>query len=545
MKWIKVLSSTILASAITLSTTPISHAAPNQTTTQTVAFDASHGQTAGAADWVIDGGFSDYADSMRQQGYTVKQIDGESNITPNTLRGTNILVLPEANIPFKKREQQAMLNFVEKGGNIIFISDHYNADRNLNRFDSSEVMNGYRRGAYQDITKDLTNEEKHAKAMRNVKSSDWLSEHFGVRFRYNALGDLNTQNIVSSSDSFGITEGVHSVSMHAGSTLAITDPTKAKGIIFLPDHLSQKQRWSHAVDQGIYNGGGIAEGPYVAISKVGKGKAAFIGDSSLVEDSTPKYVREDNGRTKKTYDGFKEQDNSKLLKNITTWFGKQDHTPNLKETGIKLDQPTPLLNFEQPQHSTEPEKEPWSQPPSGYKWYDRSTFKLGSYGSTSSQLNSNHKNHGSPNGNNKANSTEDNTTENNHSQEDTNTSQSSQDTTTSNPMISSNNVQFHLPDNVSVNQPFNIQVELTNMAKNTTIDHLKLSVYQDGGRQLARFSQDGQTYDTVGYSQEQSVTTDDQGNATLTFTAKTSEPISGANIRLKQGSKTLATGSIQ
>lgn len=121
-----------------------------------------------------------------------------------------------------------MLNFVEKGGNIIFIADHYNADRNLNRFDSSEVMNGYRRGAYQDITKDLTNEEKHSKAMRNVKSSDWLSEHFGVRFRYNALGDLNTQNIVSSSDSFGITEGVHSVSMHAGSTLVITDPTKAK-----------------------------------------------------------------------------------------------------------------------------------------------------------------------------------------------------------------------------------------------------------------------------------------------------------------------------
>ena len=29
-----------------------------------------------------------------------------------------------------------------------------------------------------------------------------------------------------------------------------------------------------------------AEGPYVAISKVGKGKAAFIGDSSLVEDSS-------------------------------------------------------------------------------------------------------------------------------------------------------------------------------------------------------------------------------------------------------------------
>ena len=37
---------------------------------------------------------------------------------------------------------------------------------------------------------------------------------------------------------------------------------------------------SHAVDQDIYNGGGINEGPYVAISKSAKVKAAFIGDSS-------------------------------------------------------------------------------------------------------------------------------------------------------------------------------------------------------------------------------------------------------------------------
>lgn len=217
-------------------------------------------------------------------------------------------------------------------------------------------MNGYRRGAYQDITKDLTDEEKHSKAMRNVKSSDWLSEHFGVRFRYNALGDLNTQNIVSSSDSFGITEGVHSVSMHAGSTLCHYASYKSKRYYFLTRPFISKTTLVSCSRWGIYNGGGIAEGPYVAISKVGKGKAAFIGDSSLVEDSTPKYVREDNGRTKKTYDGFKEQDNSKLLENITTWFGKQDRTPNLKETGIKLDRPTPLLNFEQPQHSTEPEK---------------------------------------------------------------------------------------------------------------------------------------------------------------------------------------------
>ncbi len=55
--------------------------------------------------------------------------------------------------------------------------------------------------------------------------------------------------------------------------------------------------------------GGKAEGPYVAISKVGKGKAAFIGDSSLVEDSSPKYVREDNGERRK---------HMMVLKNKTT-----------------------------------------------------------------------------------------------------------------------------------------------------------------------------------------------------------------------------------
>lgn len=222
--------------------------------------------------------------------------------------------------------------------------------------------------------------------MQGVKSSDWLSTNFGVRFRYNALGDLNTSNIVSSKESFGITEGVKSVSMHAGSTLAITNPEKAKGIVYTPEQLPAKSKWSHAVDQGIYNGGGKAEGPYVAISKVGKGKAAFIGDSSLVEDSSPKYVREDNGEKKKTYDGFKEQDNGKLLNNITAWMSKDSDGKSLKASGLTLDTKTELLDFERPERSTEPEKEPWSQPPSGYKWYDPTTFKAGSYGSEKAQI---------------------------------------------------------------------------------------------------------------------------------------------------------------
>lgn len=518
MKLFKVLSSTVLATAISVTTIQSAHATTQSTSSssgqsdQTVLFDNSHAQTAGAADWVIDGAFSDYANSMKNKGYNVKELDGEANISNETLKNAHILVIPEANNPFKEKEQQAIVNFVKRGGSVIFISDHYNADRNLNRIDSSESMNGYRRGAYQDMTKDMNSGEKNSKAMQGVKSSDWLSNQFGVRFRYNALGDLNTQNIVSSKESFGITKDVKSVSMHSGSTLDITDPDKAKGIVYMPENLSNKQKWSHAVDQGIYSGGGTKEGPYIAISKVGKGKAAFIGDTSLVEDSSPKYKREDNGKSKKTYDGFKEQDNGTLLKNLTTWLGKSDSHESMKDTGVNIDNKTPLLNFEKPENSTEPQHEPWSQPEKGYKWYDRSTFKPGSYGSSQSGSDNNDESSSNDNSN------------SHHDQ--------------------TGNAEFNLPQGIQPNHPFKVTVKLKGYDANSTINNLTVGIYKDGGKQIGSFSSDGSQFSQPGYSKDQTVKTDSNGEATLTLTAKVSEDINDAHIRLKQGKKVVTTTDI-
>lgn len=176
MKIFKILSSILVTSVLSVTVIPSTFASTESTATnqtqQTVLFDNSHAQTAGAADWVIDGAFSDYADSMRKQGYQVKELEGESNISDQSLHQAHVLVIPEANNPFKENEQKAIINFVKNGGSVIFISDHYNADRNLNRIDSSESMNGYRRGAYQNMTKDMNNEEKNSNVMHNVKSSD-------------------------------------------------------------------------------------------------------------------------------------------------------------------------------------------------------------------------------------------------------------------------------------------------------------------------------------------------------------------------------------
>ncbi|MBN8192881.1 lamin tail domain-containing protein [Bacillus sp. NTK074B] len=343
-----------------------------------ILFDNTHGQTAGAADWVIDGGFSDFANAIAGEGHYVKELRKNTPITLEDLSTYDVFVIGEANIPYKASEQAAMLQYVQNGGSIFFIADHYNADRNKNRFDASEIFNGYRRGAWADPAKGMTAEEASSTAMQNVNSSDWLSSNFGVRFRYNAIGNVTANDIVSPSQAFGITNGVSTVAMHAGSTLAVTDPSKAKGIVYLPQ---TSAKWSYAVDQGIYNGGGRAEGPFVAVSKVGLGKAAFIGDSSPVEDSTSKYVREETGQAKTTYDGFTEQNDSKLLVNMINWLSNQENYSDLTQvSGLQLDQPTSLLAMEDPASSTEPQAEPWASPDPGYKWYDPSTFKAGSYG---------------------------------------------------------------------------------------------------------------------------------------------------------------------
>ncbi len=345
---------------------------------KSVLFDNTHGQTAGAADWVIDGAFSDFANALADEGYFVKELRKDSPVTYDDIKNYHVFIIPEANIPFKTSEQDALIQYVQNGGSIFFIADHYNADRNKNRWDSSEVFNGYRRGAWADPTSGMTTEEINSFAMQGVQSSDWLANNFGVRFRYNAIGDVIADNIVAPDQAFGITQGVQTVAMHAGSTLAILDPNKSKGIVYLPP---TNQSWPYAVDQGVYNGGGVDEGPYVAISKLGLGKAAFIGDSSPVEDSTPKYLREENGQSKTTYDGFLEQDDATLLVNIVNWLAIQENYTSFDQVaGLTLDQPTNLLSMETPANSTEPQPEPWAAPDPGYDWWDRTTFKQGSYG---------------------------------------------------------------------------------------------------------------------------------------------------------------------
>lgn len=460
-----------------------------------ILFDNTHAQTAGAADWVIDGAFSDFAGGLAGAGYYVKELRKSTAITLSDLSGYDVFVIPEANIPYKTSEQAALVNYVKSGGSIFFISDHYNADRNKDRWDSSEAFNGYRRGAWSNPALGMSTAEAASSAMSGVASSDWLSTNFGVRFRYNALGNVVANNIVPPSQAFNITSGVSAVAVHAGSTLAITDPTKAKGIVYLP---ATSAAWSNAVDQGVYNGGGVAEGPYVAVAKVSAGKAAFIGDSSAVEDASPKYKNEETGNTKTTYDGYKEQDDAKLLINLVNWLAtKESYTSLSAVSGLTLDTATSLYSWEAPANSTQPVAEPWATPAAGYKWYDSSTFKTGSYGGA---------------------------------------------TASSTTPAYAFNHQATLPNQYE----FPVEVVLTGLTPNSTTAGYSLGIYNSTGTQLAKVkNSNGSWPSSYGYSSTFSLTANSSGVASKILTVSIKPDITGAaNMRLRLNSTAKYTKAV-
>ncbi|WP_047154056.1 DNA-binding protein [Aneurinibacillus tyrosinisolvens] len=473
----------------------------NQNAGKKILFDNIHGQTAGAADWVINGGFSDFGNGLANNGFYVKELRKSTPLTYSDLSSYDVFVIPEANIPFKTSEQAALLQYVQNGGSVFFISDHYNADRNKNRWDASEVFNGYRRGAWTNPAKGMTVEEANSTAMQGVSSSDWLGSNFGVRFRYNAIGDVTANQIVPSSQAFGITNGVSTAAMHAGSTVAILDPKKAKGIVYLP---ATTAKWNSAVDQGVYNGEGVPEGPFAAVSKVGAGKAAFIGDSSPVEDATPRYVREETGGTKTTHDGYKEQNDATLLVNIVNWLAKKESYTSLDQvSGLQLDKPTSLLSFETPSQSTEPKAEPWSAPAAGYKWYDPATFKPGSYGAVSK-------------------------------------------TSTPPAPAPATGYSFDHQSVLPSAQAFEIRVKIDGQAPNTTYSGYNIGIYTSSGTQIAKVQNaNGSWPSAYGYSPSFSMTTDSMGHAEKVLKVQIQPGTTGAgSLRLRQNTTAKYTESV-
>lgn len=374
---------------------PEKYPTPGTSNGKLVLFDNSHGETSGQADWVLDGGFSDFADDLASHGYTIKEYRGidkngdgiiryyddrqaanvsnnEEVITYDAIKDADVFVMAEANRPFTIAEQDALKQFVDSGKGIYFVADHYNSDRNMNTWDSTETYNGYNRS-----TNDSYNIGGAYGDLRNPQDSTkgWLAQTFGLRFRFNAINlTSGFSGIKSVKDSEGITQEVKPILMAAGSTLSIVDGSKAKGIVYLSS-TDKPTKWGSSADKGLYFGG-EAEGPYVAISKPSRGKAAFIGDSSPIEDSSAKYMHEGTGKTKSNHEGYKSIGNAATLSvNIINWLANSEayvgfdgvnHTKGIAT-------PTPMADIEKNQTQAEP----WATPT--YNPWDTDTYAYNSY----------------------------------------------------------------------------------------------------------------------------------------------------------------------
>lgn len=376
-------------------TIPAKYPSTSNNNGKLVLFDNSHGETTGQADWVLDGGFSDFADDLVSHGYTVKEYRGvdkngdgairyyddrqsanitlnEAVITYDAIKDADVFVMAEANRPLTISERAALKQFVDSGKGIYFISDHYNADRNMNTWDSTEVYNGYNRSTNSIYNMGLTYGD-----MRNPQDATkgWLAENFGLRFRFNAINLIaGFSGIRSAADSEGLTTGVKPILMAAGSTLSIVDGSKAKGIVYLSS-TDKPSKWGSAADTGLYFGG-EKEGAFVAISKPSKGKAAFIGDSSPIEDATAKYKHEGTGNTKSTHPGYTSAGTANVLSvNIINWLSTPEAYVGFDginhAKGIPTD--TPMATVEK----NESQAEPWAKP--SYNPWDTDTFAYGSY----------------------------------------------------------------------------------------------------------------------------------------------------------------------
>ncbi len=220
-----------------------------------ILFDDTKDETAGNADWVIDGAYSDWADALKKQGFTVRELSGWK-ISASDLQGVSVFVIPEPQDPFTAGEAKAIKDFVNKGGGLIIISDHSGADRNHSGYDAVSVFDG----------------TLNTKDFGIYFDRDKISQH--------PITDLNKKDFPQ------IFKGVNAIGIWGGATMTLSGNAKVLANSY--------------------------EGPVVAASVYGDGKIVAIGDSSVFDDGSG-----DPGD--KLYDNWDDYNDAEFGVNIVNW----------------------------------------------------------------------------------------------------------------------------------------------------------------------------------------------------------------------------------
>ena len=226
-----------------------------ETSSQVILFDDTKNETAGNADWVINGAYSAWANSLEQLGFVVKSLAGYT-ITKSALNGVAVFVIPEPQDVFSASETMAIKDFVDNGGGLVIISDHAGADRNRNGWDAVHIFNN------------------------SLNTAD-----FGIIFALDKISQHPITNL-NKKDFPEALQGVNSIGVWGGATLNLSGKAK-------PLALSDN-------------------GPVAAVSFYGNGRIVAIGDSSIFDDGTGDFHD-------KLYDNWDDYDDSVFGINIIKW----------------------------------------------------------------------------------------------------------------------------------------------------------------------------------------------------------------------------------
>lgn len=280
-------------------------------------FDNTHAETAGNADWEIDthqpipspdpsgigpdtpgtywvGAISSWAVDLVKRGYTVATLTSAYGITyqnaanPYDLSNYDVFIVDEPNTRFTAAESTAIFHYVQDGGGLVAISDHYGSDRNNDGIDSPAIWNA-------------------------VDTQHLWGVHFAVS------GDANnnisqTSTNVNPSPSDSVTRGpvgnVTGFAFHNGSTMTLypaINPT-VRGEVWMTG-LAQTS----------------TTGLMAASSVYGNGRIVFASDSSPADDGSAA------PGNSSIFDGWGEAPatDSTLFLNGTLWVTRQsvDVTP--------------------------------------------------------------------------------------------------------------------------------------------------------------------------------------------------------------------------
>ena len=230
-----------------------------------VLFDFTKSEDAGNADWRIDGAYSDFADALRNAGFIVDSLgDGSGEITSSDLSGYKVFVIPEPQNQFSSSEINAILDFVNNGGGLVYIADHKSSDRDNDGWDSWSIWNS-------NLNFDST---------------------FGIKFLSTQSGN-NDNEVTDIEDVPILTENVTSFGTWLGTTMSVANGSQA------------------AAYQTI-SGNRL---PVLAYTTYGSGRVVVHCDSSTFDDGS---ADSDNSGDD-LHDGWSQYDDATLGVNLVKW----------------------------------------------------------------------------------------------------------------------------------------------------------------------------------------------------------------------------------